>query len=42
VPDVPPVAGAVLAALDAAEASPAAFERLRRAFAGGLVPELAA
>jgi N-acetylglucosamine kinase-like BadF-type ATPase len=42
VPAVPPVAGAVLAALDAAATSPSAGERLRAAFATGLVPELVA
>jgi N-acetylglucosamine kinase-like BadF-type ATPase len=38
-PALPPVAGAVLAALDAAGAPPAAAERVRAAFADGLAPE---
>ena len=39
VADVPPVAGAALAALDAADAARAAGERLRAAFRRGLAPE---
>ena len=39
VPDVPPVAGAVVAALEAVGAPPEAGERLRAAFADGYTPQ---
>jgi hypothetical protein len=39
VPDVSPVAGAVLAALDAVGAPPEATERVRATFANGYPPE---